>query len=66
MKTKGHHAPSIRMLNLRGLCAEYCGNKHTFIVIRKHVGGHYEDVFICDACWNQEHPERVPVRVKHG
>lgn len=50
-------------LNRYGLCAEYCGNRHTFIAVRKKSG---ESVYICDACWNQDHPDQVPVRVRHS
>lgn len=56
------------------LCAFQCGNVHTNIPVRMHFelvdkgnGRILEDCYttmlICDACWNQEHPDRVPTRV---
>lgn len=56
-----------------GPCAFACGNNHTGIAIRadervlngrQRGSGHVRTVLICDACWNQDHPDRVPVRIK--
>jgi len=49
-----------------GPCAYKCGNEHTRIAVRMEVGGFWTSVLICDACWNQEHPDRVPVRIVQG
>ena len=51
----------------RDECGFHCGNRHTHIAVRVPIRGfpdRYQSVFICDACWNQDHPDRVPVRVR--
>ena len=59
------HFRSVSQLNTAGLCGYYCGKPHTNIAVRMTVGDRIRSVFICDACWNQDHPDRVPVRVMH-
>lgn len=57
-----------------GPCAYRCGNQHTGIAVRmrklEYVGIDlhevFDDVFICDACWNMDNPDKVPVRVHWG
>jgi hypothetical protein len=46
-----------------GPCAYACGNPHTGIGVRIRCEQGWEVGLICDACWNQEHPDRVPVRM---
>ena len=44
------------------LCYQ-CNSKPDGIYVRRLIDGRWKTVAICDACWNEQEPNRTPVRV---